>query len=186
MDMKNFKKNIIWALGLVIASILILGKGVPVSAQQVIAPATAGGDTLQKGKWASHYIEDGASGYYKIKVPSSGCLKIEMKPSDESRLFNLTLLNGKKAKISDDTYETEEVYYGVKKGTYYIKVDNKGSEGEVCSLRYTFEKIKLNKNTKRSKAADLKKGKKVKGILLCGSKKNWHDYKVEINTKKLN
>lgn len=49
----------------------------------------------------------------------------------------------------------------MKKGTYYIKVSADG----LFRFRYRFTKVKQPKNTKQTKALNIKKGKTVKGIL---------------------
>lgn len=161
-----------------------IDKDVSISVRAYQDAAKAGNGTLKKGKWTSVYIEDEGSVYYKITVPSSGCLTLEMSSDNESALLESTLLNNKKKKISKDSYSLKETHYGVKKGTYYMKVDNGSAKGAVCKIRYTFEKISVNKNTTQSKAVNLKKGKKGKGIFLRGEKKSARWYKVKLNKNK--
>ena len=149
---------------------------VSVSAWQDVNKVTTGGE-LKKGKWKDGYIyNEEHPAYFKIKAASSGCIKVET-TSDKT----ITLLNSKKKEFSFDTENKgKTVYYAVKKGTYNLKVA--GEEG--FRIRYTLESIKTGKNTKRAKAALLKKGKTQKGMFPVGSVNNNHWYKFTLEKDK--
>lgn len=142
--------------------------------------------TLLAGKWATDYNYNGEC-LYKIKVPSDGVIQIESgtdpNMKNETKLgLNTSLLNSKKKAISDANVSGDGAQYCVKKGTYYLKATNKNG---IVMVRYKFKKVKASKNTKKSKAAGMKKGKAVKGILPVGeSKKSGRWYKIVIPKKR--
>ncbi len=141
---------------------------------------------LPAGRWATGYNYNGEC-LYKIKVPSDGIIKIEagIDPTtkyETKTSFNTLLLNSKKKAISDVTVSGDGAQYCVKKGTYYLKATNKDG---IVVARYKFSKVKTLKNTKKSKAISIKKGKTAKGILLAGeSKKESRWYKIVISKKR--
>lgn len=141
-----------------------------------------GGGTLKKGTWSDYYIEADTTAYYKIKAPASGLMKLEVTAEEESPLLEAVLLNGKKKPLSSESpaYISKPLYFGVKKGTCYIRLYNDGMEGAAVRIRYTFENVKTTKNISKSKAISLKKGKTAKGLLLCGDKKTERWYKVTV------
>lgn len=155
-------------------------KEVAVTVKAYQREVSAGG-TLSKGKWVSGYAIDTKPVYYKIKVTSSGCLKLETSLTDNSENESgITLLNSKKKAISSSgKSESKVTYYGVKKGTYYLKLENAGD----YKIRYTFEQIGTKNNTKKSKAINLKRGKTDKGLFILGDKKNERWYKINLNKK---
>ena len=153
---------------------------VPVTVKAYQKNVLPGDGTLKKGKWASYYIEKSSSAYYKIKVPSTGCLTLEIPREYNGISSEITLLNSKKKKLTaEDNNEGKVIYAIRKKGTYYIKIENTSSfSGAMFKIRYAFEKIKVNKNTKKSKAVELKNGKASKGIFF--DKKNSYWYKIKV------
>ena len=67
-------------------------------------------------------------------------------------------------------------YYGVKKGTYYVKVDTDAA----YKIRYTFETAADKKNTTKKKAVSLKQKKTVKGLFVINEKKSrWYKVKLK-------
>ena len=139
-----------------------------------------GGD-LQKGKWVSGYADSRVELFYKVKVNTSGLLKLETSQDPEQTPPQIELLNSKKKQIgSGDTgfLTSKNVsYVSVKKGTYYVKMTHNGS----YQLRYTFKPVKIKNNGKASKAIQLKKGKTEKGLLIDDNKNNVRYYKITVN-----
>ena len=135
---------------------------------------TAAGGTLKKGKWTSGYASYNVPVYYKVAVPSSGSLKVDTSGSTNGAA-QIELLNSRKKTINYLGSSSEKTsYYGVKKGTYYIKLLNDGT----FRLRYTLETVKGKNNTKKSRAVNLKKGKTEKGVFAIGDKKYERYYKL--------
>ena len=160
---------------------------VTVKAYQKGLPAgvTAGSGDLKNKQWASFCLADDETGTYKITIPSSGCVKFEIDCSGE-RAPMQTMLNSKKKEIGSSFEKVS--YYGLKKGTYYIQFENPDIKENVYKMRYTFEKIKVAKNVKKSKAISLKKGKVEKKMFLTGNYyEHWYKLKLtKDQTVKLN
>lgn len=152
---------------------------VTVKAYQRGLPAgvTAGSGELKNKTWSSFCIPFDEPGYYTIKIPSSGCLKFEIDCGNE-KIPEQRLLNSRKKEIG---YLSSDhiTYYGVKKGTYYIKIDASDTIS-IYKIRYTFEKMKAVKNTKSTKAILLKKGKLLKGLDLT-EKYDEYWYKLKLS-----
>lgn len=135
---------------------------------------TAGSGNLKNKKWASFCLGNFETGYYKIKLASSGCVKFELTGENA----DIALLNGKKKEITSLSDEKTQ-YFGLKKGTYYIRVKNSSTDAQIYKMRYTFEKMKVAKNVKQSKAVDLKKGKTAKSMFLSTAA-DYHWYKLDL------
>lgn len=151
-----------------------------VKAYQIPA-AVGNAGTLSKGKWVNTsgiggFSLNGKPAYFKIKVPSSGCVKVEVKQLDgaDDNFIETELTNSKKKGLSDETDDAVS-YYGVNKGTYYVKVDT----DRTYKIRYTFKSVKNKKNTSKKKAVSLKKKKTVKGLFLIKQNKS-HWYKLTL------
>lgn len=153
---------------------------VTVKAYQKGLPAgvIAGSGNLKNKTWSSFCVPFDEPEYYRIKVPSSGCLKFEIDCGGE-RIPTQHLLNSKKKEIGYLSTD-QTTYYGVKKGTYYIKIENPDIDAKIYKMRYTFEKMKIAKHTKSSKAVVLKKGKAVKGLHVTGKYAD-HWYKLKLS-----
>lgn len=132
---------------------------------------------LKKGKWLDGFSYTGKPACYKITAAKTGCLKIET-----STDVNITLLDGKKKEIGSagGGVYGKDVYFAVKKGVYYVRVEGFDS----FRIRYTLESIQLQKNTKKTKAAVLKKGKTSKNMFLLGAKSAEHWYKITVDKNK--
>lgn len=131
--------------------------------------------TLSKGKWVSTsgIGEKGDPAYFKIKAPSSGCVKLEIKKNGKNEEYIETeFTNSKKKKLADEIDQKGiTAYYGVAKGTYYVKVDTDAA----YKIRYTFENVSDKKNTTKKKAVSLKQKKTVKGLFVINEKKSrWY------------
>lgn len=143
-------------------------------------PAAVGNaGTLSNGKWVTtsgiSSILDEKPAYFKIKTPSSGCIKLEIKVlGGSSKYIETIFTNSKKKGLMDEDMDPMEpgvYYYGVNKGTYYIKVNTENA----YKIRYTFENIKDKKNTTKKKAVSLKQKKTEKGFFVCKDKKSrWY------------
>lgn len=96
----------------------------------------AGNGTLKKGKWDSYYMEGNATALYKIKLPSSGMMKMELDIEDAgSEYYEIIakLLDSKGKAVSDRSLNCQDrkvSYYGLKKGTYFLQVKNCRKRGE--------------------------------------------------------
>lgn len=138
----------------------------------------AAGGELKAGQWAAEYGFSQEPVYYKLQVPSEGYIKIEASIGNPS----VVLYNHRKKPIEKKEFGTCWIgesdgsgYYGVKKGAYYLKLKCSG----VYRVRYTFTPLKSKNNTKVKKAITLKRGKKAKGCILYGKKKEYW-YKVQL------
>lgn len=123
--------------------------------------------TLSKGKWvgASGLYEKPA--YFKIIVPSSGCIKVETKTiSKYEDGISTKFTNSKKKSLAQGMGTVS--YYGINRGTYYVKVDTNA----VYKIRYTFESAADKKNTTKKKAVSLKQKKTEKGLFILKEKKS--------------
>lgn len=152
------------------------------------AGVTAGSGDLKKGEWSSFCLDKGEIGYYKIKVPSSGCINFEITEfqSQKRELYikpDISLLNSKKKSICG-VYTEKKNFLWVKKGTYYIKIEYSSSNDkeEVFKMRYTFKKAKkkkIAKNTKAARSIILKKNKKSEAMVLAGKSDGlWYEFKL--------
>lgn len=141
---------------------------VTIKAYQNTATVTANGK-LKNKKWANGFAYSRKSAYFQVKAGSSGCFQIDVKPLEKGQPVEITLLNSKKKEVLTDSSSSYEktTYYGVKKGTYYIRVDTDGE----FQIRSTFETIKEKNNTNKAKAVNLKQGKTEKGMFWLGDKK---------------
>lgn len=82
-----------------------------------------------------------------------------------------------------DSFSSGISYAGVRKGTYYIKVEQSGA----YKLQYTFTAVKEKKNYKSKKAVTLKSGKKETGVFACDDakkKKTSRWYKITVPSNK--
>lgn len=133
---------------------------------------------LKNKKWEKGFASYGKDAFFQVKASSSGCLQIDVKPSEKGQSVEITLLNSKKKEVLTDessSYE-KKTYYGVGKGTYYIRVETDGE----FQIRSVFESIKEKKNTSKAKAVHLKQGKTEKGLFRLGDKKGERFYKVTV------
>ncbi len=145
---------------------------------------------LGRGEWVANSWVDGyyeGACFYQVKAPSDGIIEVEAGEDANLKALGMdawhsvktTLTDSKCKEISSSQTSTksEKAVYYVKKATYYIKVSADG----LFRFRYRFTKVKQPKNTKQTKALNIKKGKTVKGILSAGDgKKNCRWYKIVI------
>lgn len=129
--------------------------------------------------------------YHKITIPSNGYILVAGTSYNQyGNLYglNVEFLNSKRTKLrkSTDYLNAENnivQYYGVKRGTYYLRVRTytSGNDYQLC---YQFTKINEKSGTKKSKAVSLKKKKTVKGLMVAGEKGNKVDwYKIKLTKK---
>ena len=139
--------------------------------------AVSTGRTLNAGEWENGYSLDEIPVYYKINIKTSGLLKI-----NAGNGVTVSMCNSKKQELSDD-FSSGISYAGVRKGTYYIKVEHSGA----YKLQYTFTAVKEKKNYKSKKAVTLKSGKKATGVFACDDakkKKTSRWYKITVPSNK--
>ena len=121
--------------------------------------------TLKSGKVYNQTVQKyGDTYYYKITVPKAGYLTVKgyaysKYKANTNYSMRMTLCNSKKKPV-DSSYGTGssenrgyKVYYGVKKGTYYLKV----TDGAPYKLSYSFKAVTEKSGSKKSKAVALKK-----------------------------
>ena len=142
--------------------------------------------------------------YIKIKPSKTGIITFT---DDFTHSYSVALCNASKKVVSvgnnygqtGDFFSYGSAYkwqtfinYGVKKGTtYYIKIKGGSTERAnlqtgtpfVGTVKWTNKSVKPAKSGKsKKKAVTLKKGKKVKGLIVAGDKKGkW--YKIKSNYK---
>ena len=139
--------------------------------------AVSTGRTLNAGEWENGYSLDEIPVYYKINIKTSGLLKI-----NAGNGITVSMCNSKKQELSDD-FSSGISYAGVRKGTYYIKVEHSGA----YKLQYTFTAVKEKKNYNSKKAVTLKSGKKATGVFACDDekkKKTSRWYKITVPSNK--
>ncbi len=156
--------------------------------QVKFAPAEG---SLTSGKlFYGSSVENGFA-YYKITVPGNGYLKITMPEMDESSSYHYyylkvtntskkNLLAGDKSLNSYDNYTS---YIGVKKGTYYIAIKN---SDKYYGLKVTFNSVKENSGTSKSKAKSISKGSTKKGVITANQKAGsgeWYKFVVKKTQK---
>ena len=148
--------------------------------------------------------------YYFIKIKPAKTGIITFK-DDFSRGYSIVLCNAKKKIVSvGNNYSSVEdflswnspykeqtfINYGVKKGlTYYIRLkggsteraDYQSSTPYIGTVKWTNKAIKPAKSGKsKKKAVKLKKGKKVKGLIVAGDKKGkWYKIKSKYHQTKI-
>lgn len=142
-------------------------------------------DTLTNKQEVSGYGQKYEPDYYKITVPSSGLVKVTVKPANGGTA-TITCDTSKADDESDNVvFDKNEATFGVRKGTYYIGVDCDGS----YKVSYTLTKVAEKKNYTSKKATTLKKGKKGTGVFASNDYDNnkgsrW--YKITVpKTKKV-
>ncbi len=125
---------------------------------------------------------------YKVTIEETGYISIGIESENAYANAYMSLLDSKKKEIEQQEFvnvtKKDTMYYGVKKGTYYIKV--KSSMG-IHSISYSFHKVKDNGATKKAKATVLNVGGKANtGIILADSKEttaDWFKFTLKESTK---
>lgn len=127
--------------------------------------------TLSSGQWTTAYdYAKSNESYYKVKVPSTGYLKLE---ADEgtAKSVEVGLYNKGKKEIGShlSLKKGRSNYVSLKKGTYYLKA----AADDTHRIKYTFTAIKAKDKdiSTKKKAATLKAGKKLKGVMPVGESK---------------
>ncbi len=118
--------------------------------------------------------------YFKFNAKNTGYLSV-VNAADE--YDKVTLCNSKKKALSNSVY-AKYATFGVKKGTYWIKVDSDYNSKGNYTFQVNYTKIKEKSGTKRAKAVSLKKNKTVKGTITAGSKQtDWYKFKLKKDSK---
>lgn len=142
--------------------------------------------TLNNKAWIGSYpmsYDDQIS--HKITINKPGYIKVEGASLTEySPSISVTLLNSKKAILSDSVYLTSTggyaTYFAVNKGTYYINA----KASDVYQLRYSFVAVTDKASSSKSKATTIGKGKTIKGLVQAtDSTKKTDWYKVKLTKK---
>lgn len=201
MNTLKTMKKLIFIAAFAIA-VLCIGGSIHVSAKDV---------TLKAKKWANGVTAEKYSDndYYKIKIAKTGYIKVEYHldryPEDAAEV-GILLYDGKRKLIAasdgDEEVKKETAYFAVKKGTYYLQaqteseisydesdMDDSGNQPFRYKIRYTFSSFKESgkKITKLSKAPELKKNKKIAGLMFPGGEEGedttYALYKITISQK---
>lgn len=125
---------------------------------------------------------DGES-YYKIVVPTTGYLEVTgyRNYTDEKIDLMVQICNSKKQALENpytsclSKKNSWKVYYGVNKGTYYLK-----ATGKKYILKYSFKSVKESYGSTRAKAVSIVKNKTKYGILAfgeTGAEEEWYKIK---------
>ncbi|WP_312368856.1 pre-peptidase C-terminal domain-containing protein, partial [Lachnoclostridium sp.] len=146
--------------------------------------------TLKKGETVVGYLSsDLKETLYKITIEETGYISVKMETdSPYGSIAYMSILDSKKKELEKEEYvnvqRKDTMYYGVKKGTYYIKV--RSSVG-IYSISYSFQKVKDNGAAKKADATALSLGGKAKsGVILADSKDTtaeWFKFTLKESTK---
>ena len=139
------------------------------------------GSYYYKGVW-----ETSGTVYHKVTVPKTGILLVSGKGYDEYSSHKIKVaLCDKNLKLVEKSYSYADddsekyAWYGVSKGTYYIKVTG---EKDYFLLAVN-QKVANKGGAKKSSAATVKKGKTgISGVIPASTKKTktekWYKFKV--------
>ena len=136
--------------------------------------------TLNKSTLGTGCGDNGTIAYYKVSVKKRGYITLKVKDvTGVDYSSSVWLCNSKKKSLSGSDYSyvsaDKSVYYGVKKGTYYIAVKSYAS---LYSVQPKFTAVKQAVKAKKSKAVSIKKGKVMKVVMAAGEKTAWFKFKV--------
>lgn len=141
--------------------------------------------TLTSGKQVAVGVNGKQTNYFKFKVKKAGYITVPLTEDQSARYCKVTLCNSKKKALTNEMslggVYTNTLTYGVKKGTYYIRVKYPYSSKEAYTFKVTSNSsIKEKSGKTKAKAVTLKKGKKgtKKGTLEAGSgQADWYKFK---------
>ncbi len=156
--------------------------------------------TLKNGKWATGtLLETETEQYYKINVKKAGYIKVDYTRDDtESDATFEVYRNSKEEKICTSSGflgNSRTSYIAVKKGVYYIRINDSAYPWDFNSfddtvrtenykIRYTFKAMKEGKKAaKLKKAPSLKKNKTVSGLFYTKKKNQSSFYKITVSKK---
>lgn len=146
--------------------------------------------TLKKGETVVGYLSSNLKEtLYKITIEETGYINVKMETDEPyGGVAYMSFLDSKKKELEKEEYvnvqRKDTMYYGVKKGTYYIKV--RSSLG-IYSISYSFQKVKDNGAAKKADATTLSVGgKAMSGVILADSKDTtaeWFKFTLKESTK---
>ena len=181
---KKLKRHVIAFSTMVILGVFMLGMTAMAAGTRQVS--------LSSGKtYIGNEADYNTSVYHKITIPRNGYIKVtgwgRSAYSVNRYSMGVLLCNSKKKPMEDyKTYLSSYSkpgftgYYGVRKGTYYLKV-----EGEkLYNLSYSFSSVKEKSGSSQRKAVAIKRNKTVNGVLPAGengSKTDW--YKINLKNK---
>lgn len=126
---------------------------------------------------------------FKVKVPASGTIRLNVDPCYyQQSSYAVELLDHNKKALYNGKMEIldsgvgNKTIFGVKKGTYYVRVAAKGKGHDpLFQVTSTFQKRSITKaGTSKKKAKTIKLGQKVKGILYYGKNTScWYKVKIK-------
>lgn len=178
--MRGISKKKIWLRMLQIVTIAIICL---VAVKQDVSAATKN-VTLKNGKaYNANWSGYNNTTYHKVVIPAEGYIKVvgwgrSAYSSNKYGMYTQLLdskkkaLDGKYTLISAYTTPAYTTYYGVKKGTYYIKLTNES----LYTLKYTYTKQKDQSGASKAKATKLAKNVYKNGLAIAGEKGNKADW----------
>lgn len=134
--------------------------------------------TVTSGKQVAVGVKDAQTTYFKLKVKKAGYITVPCVDLN-SRYYSVTLCNSKKKALSGATPLGYDPTYGVKKGTYYIKVKSSSNSAGGYAFKVTSNSsIKEKSGKSKAKAVTLKKKATKKGTIQAGSSQaDWYKFK---------
>ena len=153
-----------------------VNEGIALEAQYAPNSATV---SAPKDKWSKYYYHGGTgttskTTNFKVKVPSNGYLMMDLYDNVAGYSVNYKTSGFKDYELL--TLKDVRRVIGVKKGTYTITVK---SYAPVYKFRVKFTPVKESKyGAKKKKAANLKKKKTAKALMITNAKKtHWYKFK---------
>lgn len=139
--------------------------------------------TLTSGKQVAVGAKKAQTIYFKFKVKKAGYITV--KGDDAAYYYDVTLCNSKKKALSGATDLGWTPTYGVKKGTYYIKVKSSYNSDGAYTLKVTSNSsIKEKSGKNRAKAVTVKRKATKKGTIQIGSgQADWYKLKKTSKAK---
>lgn len=136
---------------------------------------------LNKATLGTSCGDNSTVAYYKISVKKRGYLTLNVADATGGTYnSNVWLCNSKKKSLlgtNNTTYCSADkaAYFGVKKGTYYIAVK---SYAGLYNVKPKFAASSTAVKTKKAKAVNIKKGKKMSAVFAAGEKTAWFKFNV--------
>lgn len=173
---------------------MLLGMSAMAAGTQVVTMTSIGNNMYM---YANRDADAGTTYYHRIDIPASGALSVTGNVSGAIvhpasaysgvRAATVSLCNSKLQPVDARSYANVNAQtgsmetYGVKKGTYYIKLS--GNTNYAIAAEYT--KWTDKGGSSKKKAKSFKLGKTVKGVMAAGEAKSKADwFKVKVSKKK--
>lgn len=140
---------------------------------------------VNKEEMGTYSVDYNEPVYHKITTSKAGYIKLEAASFDAySKSVTVTLCNSKKEEIGNYIYLTESndntAYFGLAKGTYYIKIKNSSP----YKIKYTATAVTDQSGASKAKAVSVPKNVTKKGLILstdATKKSDW--FKIKLTKK---